>query len=232
MLRFRERLTEGSLPAFNLELVQQHTELVLEDELGEASNAATCAPISRINDRLFIGTWRDAVNGDLLYRLRITHVLNVARELADDESQGVESGAFATTKCIPLSDSLNEDIRHHLEEAINFIGEATRHGCVLVYCRRGISRSAAIVIAYMMASEGMSFPAAYRNVQLKRPCISLNLAFMQRLEEYEGRLSGMRVTRCGLASARTTSPTGETGESPVEGAEGTIVAREGRQLLQ
>lgn len=198
MLKFRERLSKNCLPAFNLELVYQCAERALEEELNETCSAAKCVPMSGISERIFVGTWRDAADEKLLRQMCITHTLNVARELVDtEEMHRVESVPFVTSKSIPLSDSLDEDIVHHFEDAFEFIRGATRNGRILVYCRRGMSRSAAIVVAYLMESEGMSFCDAHNDVKDKRPCISLNLAFLQRLQEYEEHLEKVR------AAART-----------------------------
>ncbi|RNF06393.1 dual specificity protein phosphatase or MAP kinase phosphatase [Trypanosoma conorhini] len=193
MSRCRQKMAKNLLPAFNLDLVRQHTDVIKEEEREEVCNAAACYPISDINNLVFIGTWRDAADEKLLRRYHITHVLNVARELIpEEELHRMNSIRFVKSKCIPLSDSQNEDLEQCFDEAFEFIRNAVRHGRVLVHCRRGISRSAAIVIAYIMASEGQSFRTAFENVRRKRPCISLNLAFIQRLEEFETHLHLMR----------------------------------------
>ena len=49
----------------------------------------------------------------------------------------------------------------------------------------GISRSAAIVIAYLMNRYGMSLHDAYSYVKLLRPEIGPNSHFMKILEYYE-----------------------------------------------
>ncbi|ORC90452.1 putative dual specificity protein phosphatase or MAP kinase phosphatase [Trypanosoma theileri] len=194
MSRCREKIAKNRLPAFNLELVERHSEVCKENEDDEVCNAAQCYPITDINDMVSIGSWRDAANEELLRQHRITHVLNVARELIpEEELHRMESINFVKSKCIPLSDSLNEELEQHFDEAFEFIRNATHNGRVLVHCRRGISRSAAIVIAYMMASEGQSFRTAFENVYRKRPCISLNLSFIQRLEDYENHLRSMHL---------------------------------------
>lgn len=189
MTRCKDKMLKNSLPALNLDLVRQQIEDEVNYEEMKVCNAAKCYPISNINNTLFIGTWRDAADKQLLSKHRITHLLNVARELSSkEELERIESFSFVKSKCIPLSDSLDENLEKCLEEAFAFIHAATINGRVLVYCRRGISRSAAIVIAYIMASEGLSFRTAFENVSVKRPCISLNLAFMQWLEDFEAHL--------------------------------------------
>eukprot|EP00331_Platyophrya_macrostoma_P010186 CAMPEP_0176429258 /NCGR_PEP_ID=MMETSP0127-20121128/13615_1 /TAXON_ID=938130 /ORGANISM="Platyophrya macrostoma, Strain WH" /LENGTH=260 /DNA_ID=CAMNT_0017811051 /DNA_START=103 /DNA_END=885 /DNA_ORIENTATION=+ len=126
----------------------------------------------------------NAIDHDFLRQHGITHVLNVAKEVPPPQEQAaMESGDF-THKCIPLMDCHSEDIGEHFEEAFNFIEEArAQHGKVLVHCRRGISRSPAIVVGYLMRHEGFSYQDALQYVQDRRN-VSLNLAFRTLLEEY------------------------------------------------
>eukprot|EP00796_Vickermania_ingenoplastis_P008792 gene8792-6179_t len=58
------------------------------------------------------------------------------------------------------------------------------YGRILIHCRRGISRSAAIVVGYLMATEGLSYDDALAHVVSRRSCVSLNLAFQEKLRDY------------------------------------------------
>jgi protein-tyrosine phosphatase len=60
-----------------------------------------------------------------------------------------------------------------------------KNGRCLVHCVQGISRSASVVIAYVIASENKSFEEAHRYVKEKRPLIKPNDGFAQQLQEYE-----------------------------------------------
>ncbi|CAG2163485.1 unnamed protein product [Oppiella nova] len=60
-----------------------------------------------------------------------------------------------------------------------------RNGAVLVHGNAGISRSAALVIAYIMEKQNLSASQAIRVVQNKRFCIFPNEGFRQQLQEYE-----------------------------------------------
>eukprot|EP00759_Apiculatamorpha_spiralis_P056310 PhF_6_TR7995/c1_g2_i1/m.12296 len=59
----------------------------------------------------------------------------------------------------------------------------------------GISRSATIVIAYLMTHKGMSIADALHYTQQKRSVVSPNYGFMQCLVEYEKQLGQQRVSR-------------------------------------
>eukprot|EP00753_Platysulcus_tardus_P014053 PLAT4005.1.p1 GENE.PLAT4005.1~~PLAT4005.1.p1 ORF type:complete len:188 (+),score=66.76 PLAT4005.1:265-828(+) len=93
---------------------------------------------------------------------------------------------------LPLDDDEEEDISAVFEDAFQFIDaaleeEETR---VLVHCRAGMSRSATIVIAWLMKRDAMSLRDAYLHVKLARPLICPNSAFMRALIALERELFG------------------------------------------
>jgi protein-tyrosine phosphatase len=200
-------------PAFCLQTIEQHAE---PDSSKLPINAAACAEMSEIRSGLFLGSWRDAQDAELLKGHGITHVLNVAKEVPTSmsELQALESTDF-THMTIPLMDCHSEDIAKHFSDAYKFISEARRASLrVLVHCRRGISRSPAIVVSYLMRDEGMTFDEAFRAVKDKRSVVSLNLAFQQLLQEYDPALDlESRARRLSTAESKTEEEE-EVGESP------------------
>ena len=68
------------------------------------------------------------------------------------------------------------------------IEEEEEENAVLVHCEMGISRSATIVIAWLMFSRRMSLFDAYLYVLRTRRIIRPNAAFLEQLEAYERKL--------------------------------------------
>ncbi len=58
-------------------------------------------------------------------------------------------------------------------------------GVVLVHCYAGVSRSASVVIGYLMWKRGWGFQRAYDHVRKARPCISPNYGFKMQLQQFE-----------------------------------------------
>jgi atypical dual specificity phosphatase len=63
---------------------------------------------------------------------------------------------------------------------------------VYVHCAAGRSRSATLVIAYMMKSRRMSLRDAIYAVRMARPMIKPNIGFFQQLCRYEKDLLGSK----------------------------------------
>jgi predicted protein tyrosine phosphatase len=154
--------------------------------------ASECEPLSLVCGHIYIGTYKDQAE-KCVAQHNITHVLNVAKEcgrsdeaasccpatFSETAGQGqytLSCGRVVHTLKIPMADDQEEKIERRLEEAHHFMEDARRSGGkVLVHCRRGKSRSPAIVIAYIMRS-GVSFDAAMAYVCERRD-ISLNIGF-------------------------------------------------------
>jgi hypothetical protein len=81
-----------------------------------------------------------------------------------------------------MDDSPNQDLLSNLPEALNFINWQLEQGhTVLVHCAAGISRSASVVIAYLMMTRGMTLAEAYQYAKSRRPIVEPNPGFIQQL---------------------------------------------------
>jgi protein-tyrosine phosphatase len=118
-------------------------------------------------------------------RTNIGHILNVAVECYN-----AFPGKFKY-KNIDLEDHKHEKIIEKFQEAFEFIHSAKKDGSkILIHCVQGMSRSATIVIAFLMFDSKMTLKEAYGFVKSKRTIIEPNPGFMKQLIEYEFQIHG------------------------------------------
>eukprot|EP01102_Stenamoeba_stenopodia_P014859 TRINITY_DN4996_c0_g2_i1.p1 TRINITY_DN4996_c0_g2~~TRINITY_DN4996_c0_g2_i1.p1 ORF type:complete len:227 (+),score=35.91 TRINITY_DN4996_c0_g2_i1:358-1038(+) len=169
-----------------------------EDE-EENSTAAHYAPVSspvssepqKVIDGLFIGSILATCSSARLKQLGITHVLSLCARTRDLNQEFL-------CKHIKMKDELNEDLIQYLPECHSFIKTGRDSGGVLVHCKAGSSRSAAVVISYLMNTNNMSYQDAFQFVQSKRPCIAPNRSFIDQLKRYESQLAKERQKKVKL----------------------------------
>jgi protein tyrosine phosphatase len=82
---------------------------------------------------------------------------------------------------IGIDDDEHEDISQYFEKITESIHEALKEGGVLIHCMAGISRSSAIVIAYLMRYYNVSDTAATRYVKQRRDIIYPNRGFARQI---------------------------------------------------
>ncbi|KAF9553220.1 phosphatases II [Agrocybe pediades] len=131
---------------------------------------------------LYLGSLSALQDPTLLRHHRITHLVQVLDVpwLPLSEKDGY------TCYKIPVGDEETVDLRPFLENVCSWIWEVLRGGGnVLVHCQQGISRSPAIIIAYLMRFHRMSYASASSYVLKTRACIKPNKGFVRTLQEWE-----------------------------------------------
>lgn len=100
-------------------------------------------------------------------------------DIADGEASSAKTAYSSTHED-------DRDLDFYLDDATRFIAEHIRRGCVLVHCGAGISRSAAVVIAYLCRYTGMSYAEALAFVKARRPQVAPADVFKDAIERWLG----------------------------------------------
>jgi hypothetical protein len=90
---------------------------------------------------------------------------------------------------IAINDEAGADILIYLHGATTFLKAMLEKGSVLVHCEQGISRSASVVMAYLMRFHGMTRDEAYVHCKRRRPMVNPNPGFWDQLGQYEKELA-------------------------------------------
>lgn len=131
--------------------------------------------MSEIINGLYLGGASSAQNP------KFQNILNVASEIRRATEHDGDHYLH-----IRLRDSESENIKQHFPNTFSFIDKCLNRGeNVLVHCAAGISRSATIVIAYLMKKYTWSAEYATNFTLSKRDVIDPNFNFRYQLLSYE-----------------------------------------------
>uniref|UniRef100_A0A8C7ERA9 protein-serine/threonine phosphatase n=1 Tax=Neovison vison TaxID=452646 RepID=A0A8C7ERA9_NEOVI len=156
---------------------------------------------SRIFPHLYLGSEWNAANLEELQRNRVSHILNMAREI---DNFYPERFVYHNVR---LWDEESAQLLPHWKETHRFVEAARTQGTrVLVHCKMGVSRSAATVVAYAMKQYGWSLEQALRHVQELRPIARPNPGFLRQLQTYQGILTASRQSHLWEQKAGGASP--------------------------
>ncbi|GBL76593.1 Protein phosphatase Slingshot [Araneus ventricosus] len=137
---------------------------------------------------LYLGSEWNASNLEELVVNGIGHILNVTREI-----DNFFPGMFDYQN-IRVYDDESTEILHYWDKTYRYIRRAKDEGSkVLVHCKMGISRSASVVIAYVMKAYDWDLQRALEFVKTKRGCIKPNSGFLKQLEIYQGILDARQM---------------------------------------
>eukprot|EP01038_Epipyxis_sp_PR26KG_P008993 gene8993-12132_t len=144
---------------------------------------------NQILSYLYLGNKADAKSKEILQSLNIRFILNCTPKRSVDPEAGCpnfyEKEKIFTYKRIPIFDNKGEDILSHMNTSYKFIEDSRHHGNILVHCKKGVSRSAAFVIGYLMIKNEFTFDEALTYVQSCRPIVMPNTSFITQLQSLE-----------------------------------------------
>jgi len=149
--------------------------LLKYDEENEKNRMKTyIAPVNVI-DNIYIGQI-DSVNEEELKKIGISKILIAGKRLKNDNHNNFEYMELF------LDDSLEQEIKTCCSIANNFI-DSNPDSKILIHCYSGISRSASVLIAYVMHKLNMNYDDAYKFVKEKYPMAHPNENFVNQLKK-------------------------------------------------
>lgn len=143
--------------------------------------------ISEILPSLYLCGACAIVRPETLENLEIKFVVNATVELPDTPLPN-EPPSYLR---VPIKDVRESNLMEYFDQVADLI-EKTRqeYGKSLVHCVAGVSRSASLVIAYLIKYADMTLKSAFQHVRSIRPQVRPNIGFFKQLIEYEQRLHG------------------------------------------
>eukprot|EP01062_Namystynia_karyoxenos_P009647 TRINITY_DN13405_c1_g1_i1.p1 TRINITY_DN13405_c1_g1~~TRINITY_DN13405_c1_g1_i1.p1 ORF type:complete len:434 (+),score=91.52 TRINITY_DN13405_c1_g1_i1:102-1403(+) len=160
-------------------------DFISADAVREQREAA--ADVSIIEPgRLYLSSYRGSGASCHLKAQGVTHVLCL-----DEGCRPKHPDDFSYLRVTQLEDDIYADVLSQLPAALAFLKRVTESSAaVLVHCEMGRSRSASVVLAWLMLHRGKSLSDAWATVQRIRPIVSPNAAFCRQLRL----LDAMRCT--------------------------------------
>ncbi|KAL7713004.1 Dual specificity protein phosphatase [Entamoeba marina] len=132
---------------------------------------------SKIIDYIYLGSQDSVTDLAYLKELKIQNILCVAPMI-----QPLFPNEF-NYKIVEIFDLPQFDLRPHISSCLKFLNECVvKKENVIVHCNAGVSRSATVVIAYLMKYQAMTYKSAFSYVKEKRKCIQPNQGFQWYLE--------------------------------------------------
>ncbi|XP_070690666.1 dual specificity protein phosphatase 18 [Pempheris klunzingeri] len=155
------------------------------------SGPAGLSGLCRVTDHLYLSNGRAAADPSQVTRCRITCIVNVT-----ETRSGCPPPPDVEYIHIPVCDSPLSPLGEHFDEVADKIQlNAERGGRTLVHCNAGVSRSAALCLAYLMKHRGLTLLEAHSWVKTCRPIVRPNNGFWEQLVRYEMELRGCNSVR-------------------------------------
>lgn len=130
-------------------------------------------PNEILSRQLYLGSEKHALSAAVIKGLGITHIVNASKTIRNAFEPGIKyMNAF-------VSDIESEFIDVYFMECYEFIHDALSQSDsrVLVHCAFGVSRSASLVIMYLMKYFNVSYNEAFKYTKRCREIIDPNDGF-------------------------------------------------------
>lgn len=130
---------------------------------------------AKIVEFVYLGS-QDCCDQSVILKYNFKYVLSVGVEATYKHPDVI----YKFIECLDLPEC---NLQPVLENCIPFIKLAVDKGCnILVHCNAGVSRSASVVIGYIMLYKNVNYMESYKFVKKARNCINPNAGFVKYLQ--------------------------------------------------
>jgi protein-tyrosine phosphatase len=147
---------------------------------------------------VFIGALYSVTNQSDVFSNNVGVIINCTHDLKaypayHKAAQNLKQNLGVSVARLQWADSDTQELElADVVQAVNYIHATRRRGVsVLVHCVMGVSRSATLVLAYMVALEKKSVEECLAVLKEKRECAMPNPNFFRQLKSFEGALMEM-----------------------------------------
>lgn len=152
------------------------------------ANKIICFSHNNQNGSIYLGGLPAALEYSKLKELDVNAVLTVFN---DKDTCQFQSNEYAKNninhKVIDAADDEEQDLKQYFAQGINFIDDNIEKTNILVHCYGGVSRSATMLMAYLMQRNLESFTETLELVREKRK-VYPNDSFVEQLLEFQNEL--------------------------------------------
>lgn len=120
-----------------------------------------------IVDNIYLGSAFNAANYNQLDNLGIQIIINITNEISN------YFPAYFNYKQYPIYDDNTDSLLKYLDDSYRYILE-NKDKKILVHCYAGASRSASVILYYLMKKNNISFEEAYDFIMTKRSIVNIS----------------------------------------------------------
>ena len=136
---------------------------------------------TKITNSIYLGSQDSTKITDILHERNITGILSLG-------AKSLCSSKKIKNEYYEIADLPDSPIEKYFEKCFQFIDSIVENGSILIHCYAGMSRSATILIAYLMSKNKWRFRETMDFLRKKRPIVSPNSGFERQLMIFEAKL--------------------------------------------
>jgi protein-tyrosine phosphatase len=175
-------------------LFLEPTHIIDNIYLGNAYNASNYATISNYNIGYIVNVTREIKNYyEYEHEYKISDFYDDINNVEIKDFNNIDTRISIYGKCcndikylrIPIYDDCTYHITDYIKESMEFIDNAcNKDGNILIHCYMGSSRSASIVLAYLIYKYNYSLDNALLFLKNKRNIVNINVNFINDIKTY------------------------------------------------